>query len=456
VFGYAPYYIGVYGQGGTGGVGDYGGFFYGYDGVRGYTSQTSGYGVWGTAYGSYGTGVTGYNPYAVGVRGIGGSGSGDWGGIFSGCNGVYGYSTCSYGRGAYGYAGGYAGDGVYGYASASYGQGVYGYTPGYAGDGVYGGASASYGYGVYGYASGSWGRGVNGYTSGYVGDAVRGYASGTYGYGGYFYSYRSTGVYADGSYWDGFFPDRIYAGGTVVSALGMSFVALNDGSEALEPGDLVAFSGFDASAEGSSGPTLAVQKANDANGGAIIGVVQSAYVKEAPVERQSRPTADPAPAAAEVDTAASQREDVPLPDQSREEAGEDTPPPLPQPPEGAIEIAPEAVPDVPTPPVEEAESLGRAEVGHAVEGSAKPGQYVVIVVQGITRVKVDASAAPVRAGDMLVASAAGFATAQLDVATARSREGVAERGISQGLVLGRALESLESGTGTIYVFVSVH
>ena len=46
-------------------------------------------------------------------------------------------------------------------------------------------------------------------------------------------------------------------------------------------------------------------------------------------------------------------------------------------------------------------------VGHFAEGAAPPGQYVSVVVQGSVQVKVDASAAPVRAGDMLAAHAQG-------------------------------------------------
>jgi len=116
--------------------------------------------------------------------------------------------------------------------------------------------------------------------------------------------------------------------------------------------------------------------------------------------------------------------------------------------------------------MEEAEILPGAD-GRFIEGPAAPGQYVVVVIQGITRLKVDASAAPVRAGDMLVASASGYAINATAVASqpdkaSRPRGGAAEsgdqgspRGPSQVLTIARALESLETGTGAIYVFVSV-
>ncbi len=83
--------------------------------------------------------------------------------------------------------------------------------------------------------------------------------------------------------------------------------------------------------------------------------------------------------------------------------------------------------------------------GHFVEGSAEPGQYVLIVVQGIARVNVDASAAPVQVGDTLVAFGAGYATA----AAQTQADGLVE------VVIGRALEALEAGKGDIYVFVNV-
>jgi hypothetical protein len=88
------------------------------------------------------------------------------------------------------------------------------------------------------------------------------------------------------------------------------------------------------------------------------------------------------------------------------------------------------------------------------------------MIQGITQVKVDASAAPVRAGDMLVASASGYALNAASAApqpdgASRPREDAGESGdrertpFSQIVTLGRALEPLESGTGAVYVFVSV-
>jgi hypothetical protein len=434
VVGDSDYWIGVYGIGGTG-SNDYGGYFTGYEGVRGNASGYYGYGTWGTASGSYGIGAVGIGTYYVGVYGRGGTSSGDYGGYFYGFRGVYGQGT---GSGV---------QGVYGYTSASTGEGVRGTTAGYGGDGVTATASSSYGYGA------------DAYASGYAGYGLRAQATGTSAYGAYIRSTSYRGMYANGAsgYYDAYFPDAIYAGSYWTSGTGvMGIIALNGGSEALEPGDLVAFSGMTAAAEGSSEPMMAVQKVNDANSGAIIGVVQAAYAQEDPVTMQPSPTAGEVALAAIV-----QKEDV-VPQLGITE-GEEPPPPLPQP--EAIEVAPELA----APSAQQAESLMDAEVGHFVEGAAESGQYVAIVIQGIARVKVDASAAPVRAGEMLVASPAGYAIAASQQREAsQPREGSAESGDREvvpggpppsqavpGMTIGRALESLETGTGTIYVFVSV-
>ena len=443
VYAYAPYNNAVVGSGGSG-SGDYGGLFAGYEGVRGMARGTNGYGTWGSASGTYGIGgygyasgtrgygLFGYSSKYIAVRGVGYN----YGGYFSGCYGVMGIATCSSGKG------------VYGYASTSYGEGVRGTTGGQGGDGLTGTASSSYGYGV------------DTYASGYGGVGIRAYAGGTGGWAGVFSSGNYRGIYANGKsgYYDGYFPDMIYAGGTVVSGFGLASVVLNDGSEALEPGDLVAFTGFIAS-DGSSGPTMGVTKVNGANSGAIIGVVQSAYVMEAPVEMQPLPTAAedaPAAPAAAVDTVL--QKDVSLPEaQFKEEAGQEPPPLLPQ-PEVPIIVAPEVAPDLAAPARQE-ESLVDADAGHFVEGSAKPGQYVVVTIQGIARVKVDASAAPIRVGDTLTASRTGYAITASNYAITASKadaHGQVPRMVqAPPMIIGRALESLEKGTGTILVFVSV-
>jgi hypothetical protein len=108
------------------------------------------------------------------------------------------------------------------------------------------------------------------------------------------------------------------------------------------------------------------------------------------------------------------------------------------------------------------------EGGRMVEGNAAPGQHLIILIQGIAKVNVDASAGPIRAGDSIVASGSGLAVnANLMSAggnqsddNANAREGAiesvsAEARVSTTAVVGRALEPLERGTGSIYVLVGV-
>ena len=423
VVGYGPNHNGVLGQGGTG-SGDYGGYFYGFEGVRGIAVGSNGFGTWGHATGSYGIGAYGYS---AGSRGIGAYGY-NYHNI-----GVYGYG-CGYG--VYGYARCSSGRGVYGYTAASAGEGVRGYTAGYCGDGVTAYATNSYGYGV------------DSAATGYGGHGIRAQATGTGGWGGLVRSAKYRGLFADGApgYYDAYFPDAIYAGGTVVSGSGMSFIALNDGSEALEPGDLVALSSFVA-ADASSEPVMAVARVNGANSGAFLGVVQAAYVMEAPVEMQPQVTAAEALDAPSV----LEKELAPLLEFESFESDKELPPevapPLPVPPgplQEEIGVALEMAPDVAAPAPEQ-EIPVDADSGYFVEGSAEPGQYVLIVVQGIARVNVDASAAPVQAGDTLVALGSGYATA-----AAKTQAG----GLVE-VVIGRALEALEAGKDAIYVFVNV-
>lgn len=412
VYSYSPYYIGVYGRGGSD-SGDYGGYFYGFEGVHGTATGSNGYGTWGSAYGSYGIGAYGYGPYYIGVMGYG-------------CKGVYGYARCSNSQG------------VYGYASTSAGEGVRGTTAGYAGDGVTALATSSYGYGM------------DSAGTGYGGLGIRAWAYGTGGWGGVFGSSYYRGIYADGAsgYYDAYFPDMIYAGGTVVSSLGMSFVALNDGSEPLAPGDLVAFSGFVAT-DGSSEPAMAVVKASGASRGTIIGVMQSAYVKEAGVEMQSPLSM----AEAAMSAAALQKQEVSppevevLPGEKSAPQGESLPSLGPELEREAVEVVPQVTPDQVAPAQMEKVPVA-ADAGHFVEGSAEPGQYVVVMVQGIARVNVDASSGAIQAGDTVVASGTAYATAA-------SRADAQARGGVSPMVIGRALEPLEAGKGTIYVFVNV-
>jgi hypothetical protein len=79
----------------------------------------------------------------------------------------------------------------------------------------------------------------------------------------------------------------------------------------------------------------------------------------------------------------------------------------------------------------------------ADQGPAAPGDLVFIAVQGLVQVRVDATGGTIQAGETLVlaGSPAGQATRML--------EG------SQGMQIGRAMESLEGGSGLIWVMVDL-
>ena len=87
-----------------------------------------------------------------------------------------------------------------------------------------------------------------------------------------------------------------------------------------------------------------------------------------------------------------------------------------------------------------------AAAGRFAEGSVEPGQYAIVTIQGFVPVRVDALQ-PIRAGDWVVALPEGGVAAVSGDMYARA--------LSRGAVsVGRALESLESGSGTIYVYVN--
>jgi hypothetical protein len=90
------------------------------------------------------------------------------------------------------------------------------------------------------------------------------------------------------------------------------------------------------------------------------------------------------------------------------------------------------------------------ESANRVEGAAAPGDYLFIVVQGVTYVKVDATAGDIVAGQRLTAAdQPGHAR----VLQTRMLEGMA---VTEGApVVGIALESLDEDTGMIPVFVTL-
>lgn len=82
-----------------------------------------------------------------------------------------------------------------------------------------------------------------------------------------------------------------------------------------------------------------------------------------------------------------------------------------------------------------------------IPGPVAPGEYLLIVVQGPAQVKVTGATAP---GDLLgSAGLAGYAARAAEIEVGGVRTAV------PGAVLGKALEAVESGEKTIYVFVTL-
>jgi hypothetical protein len=158
-------------------------------------------------------------------------------------------------------------------------------------------------------------------------------------------------------------------------------IALNDGGEALEKGDVVVISGFDAPVMGNI-PVVRVRGASEPSASGVMGVVDVLYV----------PCANP-------------------------------------------------------------ESL---EAGQACGGfeqsvtTIQPGQYLSVVTLGAYEaIKVDAASGPIRPGDLLSTSSS---TGSAMKAPLLQAQGVSFN--APGTIVGKALGSLNEGTGIIPVFVS--
>jgi len=281
-----------------------------------------------------------------------------------------------------------------------------------SGTGIYGRSSADEAIGIYGSASGT-GNGSHGVVAAMsgasgvclsgdteCGSALYARASGdTYGA----FSYGETraayvGVQGDNPYYGLWLDSLIAPDGYGIGTNGASYfgdyvtfgggksgyvvdIALNDGPESLEQGDVVVISGYDAPVVGNI-PVVRVQRAGSAGSSAVMGVVDVRY--------------------------------IPCPDGSTLEAGE---------------------------------ACGGFQNGVT---TIQPGEYLSVVTLGAYEaVKVDATAGPIRPGDLL-ATAGGTGMA------ARAAQ-VTVEGMSfyaPGTIIGKALGSLESGTGVIPVFVS--
>jgi hypothetical protein len=160
------------------------------------------------------------------------------------------------------------------------------------------------------------------------------------------YEASDTGVYANTTradhQWGFDTPDKIFAGTTLVSGGALMIVAQNGDSQYLEEGDVVAVSGMGAAFGESDSPVPRVEKIDQANSTAAVGVVSSRFVAEEEVEEIER--------------------------------------------EGGVERR----------------TSTRA---HSAGGSVAPGDHLLIVVLGPARVKADGLPGGVRPGDVLTTSA---------------------------------------------------
>lgn len=327
------------------------------------------------------------------VQGIAATGSAVWGSSDGGW-GVRGYSENNYA--VYGSDGGTTqAKGYGGYFESTTGVGVYGYSSAestvanvYA-PGVYG--RSANGVGVYGVGSSSSYPGYGGVFEGRIGVSAR--STGSWledAYAGVFISEDYRGLYVKGSasWYDAYFDGDlgIYVKGSIFAGSKAGYVveiALNDGPESLELGDVVVITG---AAEPMLGniPVPMVQKASDASSTGVIGVVDRRFVTPSNDVRTQEP---------------------------------------------------------------EAESPGYfvdSTVSVAEGGGIARGEYVGVVTLGSFRaIKVDASYGAIQAGDLLVSSdTPGHAMKATDAQV--------------GTVIGKALGSLDSGTGIIPVLVTLH
>ena len=339
--------------------------------------------------------------------------------------GLYGFSSTGYAvrgeqegtlpaRGYGGYFTSSTGIGLYGGSTATpfysnaYTQGVYGFSE--HGYGVLGTTGDSGKAGVYGIApsTATGSAGVYGVAKGPSGYGVRGYASGSAGYGGYFSSSSYRGLYA-GTYSSsdyaayiynssGSSQPGIYVRGTIVASGSKAGyvvdIAVNDGPETLETGDLVVVTGHGEPVAGEI-PLIRVRKSATAASSAIVGVVDQPFTVPPPELAE----ADLDISGLEADTKRSIQ-------------------PLPGPAASSASLT---------------DGTGIA-----------PGEYLSVVTLGSFKaIKADATGGPIRPGSLLVSSP------EPGHAMAADNHGC-------GTVIGKALGGLDSGTGLIPVMVTLH
>jgi hypothetical protein len=89
---------------------------------------------------------------------------------------------------------------------------------------------------------------------------------------------------------------------------------------------------------------------------------------------------------------------------------------------------------------QDANKMVATEIASIAPGRVAPGDHLFIVVQGLVQVRADASSGAIQVGDPVGPAAAGLARRM-------SRSAIPD------LALGRALESLDEGTGLIWVLI---
>ena len=241
-----------------------------------------------------------------------------------------------------------------------------------------------------------------------------------YGYGGYFQSNKYRGLYATGDslWYAGYFVNPKGSDGTGLFVNGTLWVtgaktgyvvdlAQNDGPETLEPGDLVVITGYSSPIVGERIPIVKVSKARTAESGAVAGVVDDHYIITTPFPAREPAKFDP---------------------MKKDQAVQSN--------DAAMIAAAHGTEYLPHPVPRDASKPNGTSIG--------AGEYLSMVTLGaFLTVKVDASFGAIQAGDLLVSS---------------PNPGYAMRSASPktGTVVGKALGSLGSGTGTIPVLVTLH
>lgn len=182
-------------------------------------------------------------------------------------------------------------------------------------------------------------------------------------------------------------PDNLYSANINLTGAVMQ-VMQNNGTEALAPGDVVVFSGIAPAVAAVDGPVVQVSRAAEANSTAVAGVVFSRFNIDA---------VDP---------------DLESPDGT--------------------------APD-------------RAEIEVTPAGDAAPGEYILVVVQGIARVNANAlGGRSIQPGDLLSTGGHAGQAQRAPAVTAGAVEAAAP-----GTVFAKALEPLNGSQGMIYVYVTL-